>query len=359
MVLGSFDRNLSYPKSLYYSAAGYGFAYVPKGMWLESVAHWDDANNQFLASLYGLSHERAVPERITDEEQAWQEYMGRIRRYLQQGSPVQIAKGWEARFDKREIVNVGTGMRTYWWEGAAWTPSHYFAAVGLDEREGVLYIHDAVLGWFGTGKYYKLELEALKKATKSLPPHLKYVTITFKKGEGPRKSDPEMESLVKERIIKKLKGDPSVYDTLEMWRAHFRNEKFPGYQHGLKAWQAFKKDLEPQEFKKIVQRFGEGKQRKPVMLISWMDIHVNHFTSLTAVSAEYLEEKGMMKEWEWLFKYRMLYEKMRVSTIQIRSIFKSTEDIDKAVEASAPHLKEMAKTVDEAIKHIESYVRSN
>lgn len=113
--------------------------------------------------------------------------------------------------------------------------------------------------------------------------------------------------------------------------AHYRNEKFPGYQHGLKAWQAFKKDLEPQEFKKIVQRFGEGKQRKPAMLISWMDINVNHFASLTAVSAEYLEEKGMMKKWEWLFKYRMLYEKMRVSTIKLRSIFKSTEDVNQAV----------------------------
>jgi len=48
-----------------------------------------------------------------------------------------------------------------------------------------------------------------------------------------------------------------------------------------------------------------------------------------------------------------------VSTLQLRSIFKSTEDINKAVEASTPILKEMAKTVEETIKHIESYAHSN
>lgn len=66
----------------------------------------------------------------------------------------------EARVDKGQVINVGTGMRTYWWEGAAWTSSHYFAAVGLDESEGSIYVHDGALGWFGTGKYYKMELDA-------------------------------------------------------------------------------------------------------------------------------------------------------------------------------------------------------
>jgi hypothetical protein len=78
-------------------------------------------------------------------------------------------------------------------------------------------------------------------------------------------------------------------------------------------------------------------------------------SSLTAVSAEYLEEKGMMKEWEWLFKHRILYEKLRVSTAKLRSIFKSTEDGDKAVEQSTPLLKEMRQTIEEMIGHVERY----
>lgn len=357
MVLGSFEKSLSYPKSLYYSAAGYGFAYVPKTLWLETVAHWDDASNQWLASLYGLSHERVLPERTADEEKGWQEYINRIRKYLQKGSPVQIIKGWEAKIDKGQVFHAGLEMRTYWWEGAAWTSSHYFTAVGLDESAGTLYINDGALGWFGTGKYSKIELEVLKKAISPLPPHLKYVTITFKKEGGIRKDDNEIEALVRERVTKKLKGDPSVFDTAEMWRAYYRNEKFPGFQHGMKALKAFKNDLEPAEFKKILKGHME-RQRKPLVVISWVDITVNHFSSLTAVSAEYLEEIGRMKEWEWLYQYRMLYEKLRVSTAKLRSIFRANENLDQAVETSTPILKEMRQAIDEMINHIELYPRT-
>jgi len=355
MVLGSFEKSITYPKSLYYSGSAYNFAYVPKGLWLETVAHWDDASNQWLASLFGLSHERVLPGKIIDEEKAWKEYINRIRQYLQQGSPVQVIKSWEAKFEKGEVYHAGLGMRTYWWEGAAWTSSHYFTAVGMDESEGVIYVNDAALGWFGTGRYSKLELDFLKKTVQSLPPYLKYVTITFKRNGGPRKDEKEIENLVRERIIKKLKGDPSVYDTVEMWRAYYRNEKFPGFQHGVKALKAFRNDLEPAEFKKILKGY-EGRQQKPLVTISWMDINVNHMSSLTAVSAEYLEESGRMKEWAWLFKSRMLYEKLRVSTAKLRSVFKSTEDLYQAVEMSAPILKEMRQTIDEMIDHVEHYL---
>jgi hypothetical protein len=357
MVLGSFERNLTYPQSLYYSAAGYGFAYVPKSLWLETVAHWDDASNQFLASLYGLSHERVLPEKEGDEEKAWAEYIDRIKGYLQKGSPVQIVKGWEARHEKGQVVNVGTGMRTYWWEGAAWTSSHYFTAIGLDESEKALYINDGALGWFGIGRNFKLDLGTLKKAVQPLPPHLKYVTITFKKGGLPRKDGNEAEKLVRERIIRKLKGDSSVFDTVETWRAHYRFEKFRGFQFGGKALKAFRDDLDPGEFKKILKAHAE-RQRKPSVVISWIDINVNHFSSLTAVSAEYLEEAGKMKEWEWLYQYRMLYEKLRVSTAKLRSIFRSTENLDKAVEGSSPLLKDMRKTIDEMSNHVDLYLRT-
>lgn len=170
----------------------------------------------------------------------------------------------------------------------------------------------------------------------------------------PRKDDKEIERLVRDRIMKKLRGDPSVFDTVEMWRAHYLNEKFPGFQHGLKALKAFKNDLEPAEFKKILKGHTE-RQRKPLIVISWIDITVNHFSSLNAVSAEYLEEMGRMKEWEWLFKYRILYEKLRVSTAQLRSIFRSVENIDHGVEMSKPILKEMRQTVDEMISQVELY----
>jgi hypothetical protein len=65
-----------------------------------------------------------------------------------------------------------------------------------------------------------------------------------------------------------------------------------------------------------------------------------------------------MKEWEWLYQYRILYEKLRVSTAKLRSIFRSTENLDKAVEGSSPLLKDMRKTIDEMSSHVDLYLRT-
>jgi len=60
MVLGSIDKNISYPQSLYFSAKAYEFGYFPNGLMIAPPS-WDDENNRWLASLFGLTYQRIIP----------------------------------------------------------------------------------------------------------------------------------------------------------------------------------------------------------------------------------------------------------------------------------------------------------
>jgi hypothetical protein len=70
------------------------------------------------------------------------------------------------------------------------------------------------------------------------------------------------------------------------------------------------------------------------------------------IGSEYLEITGQIEEWQRLFRLHMLYEQMHMSTAKLRSIFKATDDVDKAMPMATPVLLDMQKTVDEIIAHL-------
>lgn len=321
---------------------------------------WDDANNEWLASLHGLSYERVVPEGVVDPDKTWEEYINRIWQYLQYGSSVQVCRGWApAKEEMGEIVSR-PGVRLFWWEGMrreARPDMHYITAVGLDRSEGIIYVHDPIGGWFGTGKYMEIKLEPFRRLVERSPRQHRYITITFKRTTTPPKSEREIERLLKERIVRNIKGDSAVYNKPEMWRSFYRVKKVRRFEHGLKGLKAFKTDLDPGRFKKILRAKMEKSKIKPVEAISWIDLNVYHYSFIASISAEYLEEEGRIKEWEWMFDLHLLYEKLWVSTTKLRSIFKSTAELDQAVVKSKSILKEMGQTIDEMIKHFKLYLR--
>ncbi len=361
MVLGSLIKGMTYPKSLYYSAQAYGFTYFP--LWINPPGSWDDENNEWLASLYGLSYERVMPDRVVDPDKEWEEYINRIWEYLQQGSPVMVCRGWAKVLEEggKIIAARGHGMRVFWWEGMnreARTQVHYITVVGMDRQKSIIYLHDPILGWIGEkGRYRQGKLARFREFIELTPRCHKYITKTFKNtGEHP-KSEQEIESLVKERIIKKLKGNPSVYDKPEMWSSFFGIERVLKFEYGLNGLKAFRNDLEPESFKKVLRYRMSGRLKRPADLLSYLNLWIYHYTFLTSITAEHLEANGRLREWEWLFNLHLLYEKLWVSTTKLHSIFKSTEDLDQAINNSKPILKEMRGTIDEMSKHIQSYLK--
>ena len=364
MVLGSLDKSIKYPRSLYDSASAYGFGYFPNSLGL--MKHpWLDEENTWLASLYGLSYERILTERTDNENKAWEEYIRRIRKLLQSGSPVQITMGWWKQSGYKEEVGKITQERMgrlFWWEGMtskAKPDMHYFTAVGLDESRNVLIINDGIYGWVGKAAYEELRLDILRKLVPLVPVQHQYITITFKRSNTSRKDDKEIDRLVKERIIKKLKGDPSVYDSLESWRSIYNNDRFPGFLYSREALMAFKNDLHAEKFARILKFRQQNSNIEPADIISWLDLWIYHQSNIAFVTTEYLEESGKFKEWEWLFNYHILYEKLWSSTTMLRSVFKNHGNIDQAIEKCKPILEKMRLTVDEMISHIELYLEQS
>ena len=361
MVLGSIDKSITYSRSLYESANAYGFGYLPNTLAL-MPAGWLDEENAWLAFLYGLSYERVLPEKTDDDNRAWNEYIERIRRLLLEGSPVQIGRGWVKWWGYKEEqgkIKQDLMGRLFWWEGMttrARPDMHYFTAVGMDESRNVLIVNDGIYGWIGKAAYEEINLDILKKVVPLTPPQHKYITVTFKKSDTPRKDDREIDRLVKDRVIKKIQGNPSVYDKLETWRLFYTYDRFPGFLYSNKALAAFKDDLYPGKFARILKFHQQSRNVNPADIISWLDLWVYHYSYVASVSAEYLEENGRLKEWEWLFNHHILYEKLWASTTLLRSVFKNDKNVNQAVEKSKPILKKMRLTIDEMIKHFELYL---
>ena len=359
MVLGSLDKSITYPKSLYYSAKAYGFGYLPNGLVIEPGG-WDDETNQWLASLFGFSYERILPDRGIDPDKVWGDYLKRIKNALSQGSAVQVCRGWMGTREKGGQIRSHLG-RLFWWEGLTKRnrpDMHYFTVVGIDRSNREIYFHDPIFGWFGTGKYVKCKEELFRKTVERAPWQHRYITIIFKKTNRLPKGEKEIRALLKKRIIKKIKGDPSVYDSVEMWRSFFRLKRVKkSFAHGIKGLKLFKKDLQPERFKRILIFKMKKRNIMPVEVVSWLDLNIYHSSFIASISAEYLEARGKTMEWEWLFRLHLLYEKLRISSLKLRLLFKTTPDLYQAVEKSKPILVQMRKTIDEMINHFQLYLK--
>lgn len=351
MVLGKFVKGMSYSESLYYSGQAYGFTYFP--LLLDPPGAWDDENNRWLAYLCGLSYERVMA--------AESNYIEEISKYLRQGLPILTCRGWFGVSEAGGKMRAG-GKRVFWWEGMskqARTRVHYLTIVGMDRSKGALYVNDPIYCWHGIkGKYTSVDIDWFKHLA-GQPSHMhKYIIKVFKKTGEPHKGEHEIQELVKQRIIQKLKGDPSVYDTPEMWRSYFGIEKTPRVKYGLGGLKSFRDDLKPYSFKSIL-KLSKMRGMRPVDRLSYLNLFVYHRSMLTSIAAEYLEANNRIQEWEWLFELHMLYEKLWLSTTKLCSIFRSSQGLSQAVDSSNPVLEEMRGTIDQMIGHIQSYLKSH
>lgn len=352
MVLGKF-RELSYSASLYYSCQAYGLTYFP--LFVDTPAAWNDENNRWLASLFGLSYERVMAAESTYIEEIW--------KYLRQGVPVFTCRSWFG-------VSEGGGKITtcdqsiFWWEGMsrqARTRIHYVTIVGMDRSARVLYINDPIYCWNGRkGKYTPVDIDWFSNLAGQPSKRHRYVIKVFKKTGGPQKSEQEIQKLVQERIVRKLKGDPSVYDSPETWRSYLGIENTPRVDYGLDGLKSLRDSLEPDNFTKLLKRISKARGMRPVDHLTYFNLMLYHRSMLIEVTSEFLEANNKIEEWEWLLELHILYKKLWLSTTKLCSIFRSSsQGLDQAVDSSNPILEEMRGTIDRIIGHIQSYLKSH
>jgi len=359
MVLGSIDEGITYPKSIYYSAQLYSFGYFENGLMIEPPA-WDDETNQWLASIFGLKYNRVVPPRNIDPDNAWNHYLHRIETALRAGYAVQTCRGWMGTSEEDGQITSKIGGRLFWWEGLSKKhrpDMHYFTIIGIDRSRDEIYFHDPVFGWYGWGKDVSAPLETFRRAVQRAPWQHRYITITFKPFHSRAKSESEMQRLLRERIIKKIKGDPSVYNSMEMWQAFYGLKRLnKNFTHGIRGFEAFHRDLQPERFKKILALKLQRRKMQPSSVVSWIDLIMYHKAWVALIGAEYLERTGQIEEWQRVFRLHMLYEEMCLSTAKLRSIFKATNDVENAMPKARPVLMDMQNTIDEIISHLRLYL---
>jgi|GEM_PF-5124924 len=77
-----------------------------------------------------------------------------------------------------------------------------------------------------------------------------------------------------------------------MWQEFYRPAKAREFAPGLKAIRAFREDLQPKLFGRILAAERARTRIQPAGTVSWLDLGVHHQAYLALVSADYLEEAG-------------------------------------------------------------------
>jgi hypothetical protein len=350
MVLGYFVKGLTYPKSLYHSTTPYSFFYYQYSLampfWM-----WTHVDHKWLADLYGLSFEKKSPPKGLDAEAAWNEYVGRLTGYLKKGLPVQTYLGWAAKEEdeKRGKIVTSTGLHAYWWEGLSRKTrpdTHSFVVVGLDKANDVVWFNAPAAGWRGLPKYADRPLSRLTHTMRNLRPDLKYATMAYLRTDRTPKDRKTVEELVRKRIVKKLKGDPAAYVKNPPKR----------YLYGINALKGLKADLTPDRFVRIIEGRMKKRNVPAVEVPVGMKLAFYQHKFMASLAAEYLESQRQMEEWEWLSKLAILYEQLYIDSVKLVPIVMSTNDKKKWARKSAPILKDMRRTIDETVKHMQQYL---
>jgi len=351
MVLGSKVEGLTYPKSVYLSTSPYGFFYIKHSLAMP-FGKWTEGDDRWLAGLYGLSFEKKVRAQGLGEEDAWKEYISRVEGYLRKGVPVQTYFGWTPRGeDEKEGRMVSpSGARTFWWEGLTKKTrpdTHSFVIVGLDSASDLVRINMPVGGWLGLEKNLAVPLSALRKRIEPLRQELKYTTIAYVPSEKSPRSEKEILDLVKNRIARKIEGDPDAYT----------GERHERYLFGVHALEGLKEDLEPANFFRILQARSEKQQISPLEILVWLKLSLYQQMFITSLAAEYLEGERMMPDWDWLSRLNILYHQLYISSMKLVSLTRAIDDKNKWSEKCKPVLREMQTTINEAIGHMKKYQR--
>jgi hypothetical protein len=226
------------------------------------------------------------------------------------------------------------------------TYTQSFVIVGLDRSNNQVRMNIPMGGWSGIEKYCTRPLIFLRKRIEPLRADLKYVTIAYIKTDGAAKDEKTIQELVKERVQKKLGGNPSAY------------VKNPPERHlyGIAALKALRSDLEPATFFRILAERTKRQNISPVEVVALLKLALDQHVFMTSLAAEHLEGERMTAEWEWISKLNVLYHKLYISNMKLLSTLRETEDKKITAQKCEPVLKEMRGTVDELIAHFEKRV---
>ncbi|MFC1971661.1 hypothetical protein ACFLV0_07065 [Chloroflexota bacterium] len=381
------DPSITYSQSLYYSAKGCGVSYLEHAFNIDPGG-WQEADNRFLARLFGLTYERGLPPTSpeTDRElhpsielatplpgelmAPWAEFSNRVWSGLRRGSAVQVCQGWLRVIETPDgRLVTPDGMRITWWEGMEDRPDmHFIVVVGMDTNpeEPLFYVNDPIGGWFGTGKSVEMTAERFAEMMDrcQVPQH-RYLTQTFYRPSPAPDPLDNPEEVVKHRIAAKISGNARAYESHALWQEWFGPEWSGRVIRGIPGLQAWIDDLEDDHFEERLRSRLEGHGILPLDAVSYMDLAAYNFSYLTAVSAEYLEQEGRIDEWEWLFNLHILYERLWTATSHVRAIFKEhylaeegeTDLLHSAAEESSDYRREVRNIIGAMILHMAQYER--
>ncbi|MFH1100764.1 MAG: hypothetical protein V1726_01850 [Methanobacteriota archaeon] len=233
MVLGYYGVNVSVEEVLYESGVGYALVYSPPTLPRLPVSctgscRWS-LDRLFLARLHGLNYSEWRSTAQMSEDDRWTAYWIRVKENLSNNHPVITDVDPVLLPSIRNAVRKELGVtNTMWmrltnifWNNAPCNVYHSIVLVGFNETNQTVCFNDPSAGLYHhpeEGTYVWMPLSTFKKAHHRLfvdtqyTPYLAYsVQVFTDTGDQPLNTT-EIYQQTLERNLKKLSGDPTVYD---------------------------------------------------------------------------------------------------------------------------------------------------
>jgi len=224
MVFRYYGVNISSTEVFYFSGGGYSMGYkLPSERIIDtprrripvrfvcngdlSVGGLDDY--KFLGSLFGLSFDVVIPNRVVSHEHMWKEYWNMVKLNIRNNVPVITALDSCAWPLYREWANVTTPISLL--------PRSccLTVVVGYNETDSTICVNDQYIG-YENGTYRWVKIKDFKLAVSRAYFELRetrYSVYLIKKITEPLPKD-VIYDLVHKRNIERMKGDESFYDSV-------------------------------------------------------------------------------------------------------------------------------------------------
>lgn len=259
MIFQYYGINASLHEVLYNSGIGHSLVYIKSDRRFITSHVISQSENNFLASLYGLSYSYSYQESVSVpfKEDYWEIFWLKVKENITKNIPVMTSVDPFSLPYLREKYNI-TDNETH--------GGHAVLIVGFNDSNQTVCYHDPAAGIWNddeNGTYVHLTKDIFKDAVENSIMKERYQIVTFtNRSEVPPKSKDERFKLAHEQNIKKLLGVPEFYP--DIYKIPFIS-KF-----GIDALKCFKKHL----------RFGRIRRRTTVYFYSKFINRNNEFYSV-------------------------------------------------------------------------------
>jgi len=343
MVFKYYGVNTSLYEVLYNSGIGHSLIYINNGFIGSYLLSQTNSDRNFLATVYGLSHQSWYPnaDGMTKEDK-WEVYWNGVKENISDDIPVITSVDPYTIPYLREKLNPSNNQTHY---------AHGFVIVGFNETNETVCYNDPAAGIWNddvNGTYVYTSKEIFRNAVENTTGPKYFIESFTDQPSSPPLPKDKIFEMAHERNIKKMRGDLEFY-------SDFKLPLFP--KLGVNAAEAFKRDLRIGSIHRISNVILYGLTATDQLINIYLPISIEKYN----VSQYLLENENLTlickHDYALLKKESNCWKNMTIFVLELSQIGKDNSFIKKLIK-SIPITEKIRKELNKIISIEKTIIKS-